>query len=238
MTDKKTEKVVYETPAGEIFDVEGAFERHPSITPGKANVDLWVNADRHGGIYFELRLYGETMARLVQILNAAPVDGNPLNAIVPLRLYSNATECDIEDIEYFLHDNHLDATLENVAIGYLSEAATTDPLELDVRIGAISGKYAATRIAGRYDCEAGHLSCRGMCLSHIDFKIPGEPADAEPKLVTVVSEKAPISIESLEGHTLGSGKWRVIRALKPVKGAPHGGFILERLEHPTTHEEE
>lgn len=234
MTDKKTEKVVYETPAGEIFDVEGAFERHPSITPGKANVDLWVNADRHGGLYFELRLYGETMARLTQILNAAPVDGNPLNAIVPLRLYSNATECDIEDIEYFLHDNHLDATLENVAIGYLSEAATTDPLELDVRIGAISGKYAATRIAGRYDCEAEHLSRLGKCLSHIDFKIPGEPADAEPKLVTVVSEQALISIEDLEGHTIGS-RWRIIRALKPVKGAPHGGFILE---HSGTPEEE
>lgn len=233
MTDKKTEKVVYETPAGEIFDVEGAFERHPSITPGKANIDLWTNADRHGGIYFELRLYGETMARLVQILNAAPVNGDPLNAIVPLRVYSNATECDIEDIEYFLHDNHSEATLENIAVGYLSEAATTDPLELDARLGAISGKYAVTRIASRYDSETEHLSCRGKCLSHIDFKIPGEPTDAEPKLVAVVSEQSSISIEDLEGHTIG-GQWRIIRALEPVKGAPHGGFILERLEHPTT----
>ena len=155
---------------------------------------------------------------------------HPLNAIVPLRLYSNATECDVEDIEYFLHDNHLDATLENIAVGYLSEAATTDPLELDVRIGAISGKYAVTRIAGRYDSEVEHLSFLGECLSHIAFKIPGEPTGAEPKLVTIVSEQATISIESLEGYTLGSGKWRVIRALKPVKGAPHGGFILERLE--------
>lgn len=66
-------------------------------------------------------------------------------------------------------------------------------------------------------------------LSHIDFKIPGEPTDAEPKLVTVVSEQALICIEDLEGHTFGD-RWRIIRALKPVKGAPHGGFILEQLE--------
>lgn len=170
------------------------------------------------------------MQSLVQILNAAPVNGDPLNAIVPLRVYSNATECDIEDIEYFLHDNHLDATLENIAVGYLSEAATTDPLELDVRLGAISGKYAVTHITSRYDSENDHLSNRGKYLSRIDFKIPGDPTDAGDKMVTVVSEKGLISIEDLEGHTLGSGKWRIIRALKPVKGAPHGGFILERLE--------
>lgn len=44
MTNEKTGKVVYETPSGEIFDVEGAFRRHPAITPGKANIDLWVKS--------------------------------------------------------------------------------------------------------------------------------------------------------------------------------------------------
>ena len=84
---------------------------------------------------------------------------------------------------------------------------------------------------------AGDWEISGKYLSHIDFKIPGEPADAEPKLVTIVSKQAPISIENLESHTI-IDKWRIIRALKPVKGAPHGGFILERLERPTTHGEE
>lgn len=230
MTSEKDRKVLYQLPNGERFDVEGAIKRHPALS----TVDALVERSGPADIQFTITASPWTMARLVQILNSAPVNGSPLNAIVPLRLCSNATECDIEDIEYFIHDNHMDPTLENVAIGYLSEAATTDPLELDVRIGAISGKYAATRIAGRYDSEAEHLSCLGKCLSHIDFKIPGEPADANPKLVTVVSEQAPISIEDLEGHTIG-GQWRVIRALKPVKGAPHGGFILE---HSGTPEEE
>lgn len=230
MTSEKDRKILYQLPNGERFDVEGAIKRHPALSTVEALVERSGPAD----IQFTITASPWTMARLVQILNSAPVNGDPLNAIVPLRLYSNATECDVEDIEYFLNDNYMDSTLENIAVGYLSECATTDPLELDVRIGAISGKYAVTRIAGRYDSEAEHLSYLGKCLSHIDFKIPGEPADANPKLVTVVSEQAPISIEYLEGHTIG-GQWRVIRALKPVKGAPHGGFILE---HSGTPEEE
>lgn len=230
MTSKKPKKVLYQLPNGERFDVEGAIKRHPALSAVDALVERSGTAD----IQFTITASPWTMARLVQILNSAPVNGNPLNATIPLRVYSNATECDIEDIEYFIHDNHMDPTLENVAIGYLSEAATTDPLELDVNLGAISGKYAATRIASRYDSESDRLSNRGKCLSHIDFKIPAEP---EPTIISVVSEQAPISIEDLEGHTI-SGNWRIIRALKPVKGAPHGGFILEHLEHPTTCEEE
>ena len=233
MTSKKPEKVLYELPNGERFDVEAAIMRHPKLH----TVDALVERRDRDDIRFTISANPWAMQSLVKILNAAPVNGDPLNAVIPLRLYSNATECDIEDIEYFLHDNNLDPTLENIAIGYLSEAATTDPLELDARLGAISGKYAVTRIASRYDSETGHLSYRGKFLSHIDFKIPGEPTDAEPNIATVVSEQSPISIEDLEGHTIG-GQWRIIRALEPVKGAPHGGFILEHLERPIHHEEE
>lgn len=225
MTKKNTEKVLYKLPNGETFDAEAAFARHPALT----TADVLITREVPYDIRFTITVSPWTMSKLVQILDSAPVNGDPLNAIVPLRLYSTATECDVEDIEYFLHDNHLDATLENIAVGYLSEAATTDPLDLDVRLGAISRKYAATRIAGRYDSETEHISCLGECLSHINFKIPGEPTGAEPQLATVVSEQATIGIENLEGHIIGD-RWRIIRALKPVKGAPHGGFILERLE--------
>lgn len=232
MTTANPEKVLYKNPDGEIFDPEGAIKRHTAL----ANLDVTLETNPSGDLEFIARASGTTMARLCQILNSAPVNGDPLRAIVPLRLYSNATECDIEDIEYFLHDNHMDPTLENTAIGYLSEAATTDPLELDVNLGAISGKYAVTHITSRYYSERERLSHLGKCLSHIDFKIPGEPGDAEPNRINVVSEQRQIRIEDLEGHVLGG--WRILHALKPVKGAPHGGFILERLERPTTHEEE
>lgn len=129
---KKTEKVMYENPDGEIFDVDGAFMRHPTITPGKANIDLWVKAERYNGLYFELRLSAKTMARLVQILNAAPVNGDPLNAIVNLWGDTTVTEVGREDILYFLSENGYDATLENIAAGYLYEVGENKPLGIDV----------------------------------------------------------------------------------------------------------
>lgn len=233
MTSEKDRKVLYQLPNGERFDVEGAIKRHPALS----TVDALVERSGPADIQFTITASPWTMARLVQILNSAPVDGDPLQAIVDLDLCTTTSEAEREALVDYLGSVGQDPTVENVATAYIHEATRGKPLELDVRLGAISGKYAVTRIAGRYDSEAEHLSCLGKCLSHIDFKIPGEPADAEPKLVTIVSEQAPISIENLEGHTI-SDRWRIIRALKPVNGAPHGGFILEHLEHPTTHEEE
>lgn len=231
MSTTNRQKTMFKNPDGEIFDPEAAIKRHPAL----ANLDVTLETNPSGDLKFIARASGATMARLCQILNAAPVNGDPLKAVVPLRLYSNATECDIEDIEYFLHDNGLGPTLENIAIGYLSEAATTAILELDVHLGTETQKFAVVRIASRYDSEHERLSHLGKCLSHIDFKIPGKPSDAEPTLVTVASEQSPICIEALEGHVLGGG-WRIIRALKPTKQAPHGGFILEHIEEAPTHE--
>lgn len=233
MSTTNHQKTMFKNPDGEICDPEGAIKRHTAL----ANLDVTLETNPSGDLEFIARASGATMARLCQILNAAPVNGDPLRAIVPLRLYSNATECDIQDIEYFLHDNSMDPTLENIAIGYLSEAATTDPLEIDVHMGVGRQKFAATRITIRYDSESERLSHLGKCLSRIDFKIPGEPSDAEPKLVTVVSEQSPICIEGLEGRTLGDG-WRIIHALEPTGKAEHGGFILERTHCAPRYEEE
>lgn len=55
------------------------------------------------------------MARLVEILNAAPVDGNPLNAIVNLEIDSTASDDAREKIARYLADNGYDAALENIA---------------------------------------------------------------------------------------------------------------------------
>lgn len=44
---KKTEKVMYENPDGEIFDVDGALMRHPTTTPGKATPTRSRNNHNH-----------------------------------------------------------------------------------------------------------------------------------------------------------------------------------------------
>lgn len=225
MSTAKPEKVMYKNPNGEIFDPEGAIKRHPAL----ATLDVVLEVPPPGHLVFKLMASGSTMARLCQILNSAPVNGNPLKAIVNLWGDTTVSECDREDILYFLSDNGYDATLENIAAAYLHEATTNQPLELDVHLGADAQKFAVTRITSRYDSARERLSHLGKCLSHINFKTPGGPKDAEPKGVTIVSEQRPISIEALEGHALGDG-WRIIHALKPGGNAPHGGFILEHID--------
>lgn len=223
MTDKKKpEKVMYENPDGEIFDVDGAFMRHPAIAPGKANIDLWVKAERYNGIYFELRLSSGAMARLVQILNAAPVNGDPLNAIVNLWGDTTVSECEREDILYFLSANGYDATLENIAAGYLYEVGENRPLGIDVVTGERK-EYAVTKVWSKSDSPS-HVYPGGQRKpAYLNLKTPEET-------VTITSEKDVIHIEDLEGVIIGNGKWRVMHALEPGGKAPLGGFILERTK--------
>jgi hypothetical protein len=223
MTDKKkTEKVVYENPDGEIFDVDGAFKRHLSIAPGKANIDLWVKAERSNGLYFELRLSAGTMARLVQILNAAPVDGNPLQAIVSLDLDTTANEAEREALVDYLSGNGYDATLENVAAGYIYDLSSDKPLLLDV-VTSERREYAVTRVWSKSDSPSHVYPGGNRKPAYLNLKTPEET-------VTITSEKDVINIEDLEGVIIGNGKWCIMHALEPGGKAPLGGFILERIK--------
>lgn len=67
MTDK-TNKVVYKNPGGEIFDPEAAIMRHPAL----ANIDVSLEHTPSYDLEFTIRASNWTMARLCQILNAAP----------------------------------------------------------------------------------------------------------------------------------------------------------------------
>lgn len=221
MTNKKTEKVMYENPDGEIFDVDGAFMRHPTITPGKANIDLWVKADRHNGPYFELRLSAKTMARLVQILNSAPVNGDPLNAIVNLWGDTTVTKVGREDILYFLSENGYDATLENIAAGYLYEVGENKPLGIDV-VANERKEYAVTKVWSKSDSPSHVYPGGHRKPAYLNLKTPEET-------VTITSENDVIHIEDLEGVIIGNGTWRILHALEPGGKAPLGGFILERV---------
>lgn len=225
MSTAKPEKVMYKNPDGEIFDPEAAIKRHHTLT----TLDVTVEVSPSYGLEFTMKATGATMARLCQILNAAPANGDPLNAIVDLDLDTTANESEREALVDYIGAVGLSATPENIADAYLSETNSHKPLELDVHAGDITKEFAVTRIISRYDSERERLSHLGKCLSRIDFKIPGEPSDAEPKHVNVVSEQRQIRAEDLEGHVLGGG-WRIIRALKPGGQAPHGGFILEHID--------
>ena len=219
---KKPEKVMYKNPDGEIFDVDGAFMRHPAIAPGKADIDLWVKAERYNGLCLELMLSSGAMARLVQILNAAPVNGDPLNAIVNLELDSTAETWTRERIARYLADVGANPTLKNCAAGYLYEVGENKPLKIDVAAGEYK-EYAVTKVWSKSDSPShvypgGHR--KPACLN---LKTPEET-------VTITSENDVIHIEDLEGVIIGDGTWRIMHALEPGGKAPLGGFILERTK--------
>lgn len=218
----KAEEVVFENPDGEVYDVYGAFDRHPALTGRNADTDISVELNPSHEMEFNIRVGAGTMARLVQILNAAPVDGNPLNATVNLWGDTTVSECEREDILYFLSENGYDATLENIAVGYLYAVENHKPLEIDV-VTAERKEYAVTKVWSKADSPSHVYPGGHRKPAYLNLKTPEET-------VTITSEKDVIHIEDLEGVVIGNGKWRIMHALEPGGKAPLGGFILERTK--------
>lgn len=218
MTTEKTEKVVYENPDGEIFDVDGAFKRHPAIAPGKANIDLWVKAERHNGLYFELRLSSGTMARLVQILNAAPVNGDPLNAIVSLDIDTTASIYAREKIARYLADNGYEATLENIAAGFVYNIDSLNALQVDAagREYVVSRITTLTRTFHQKDITAPTIPETWLIVS---APFP------DGSVMFTAKGKEP---EEFVGEEYGG--YRIVKVFEPGGDATNGGVILERIE--------
>lgn len=160
------------------------------------------------------------MARLVQILNAAPVNGDPLNAIVNLWGDTTVSECEREDILYYLSTNGYDATLENIAAGYLYEVENPKPLLIDV-VAAERKEYVVARVLSKTVKTTVDTGTGYSGLSHVTLRVPGER-------VVLETFKDELDINDFKGETVGSGDYRIIHVVEPGGKAPLGGFILER----------
>lgn len=238
MTDK-TPKIKYEITPGEFVDVAGAFDRHPALNGVQLETDTestrvscaltWETKTIHTPVGYGLWMSPTVFSALIKILNAAPVNGDPLQAIVSLYLDTTANKAELEAMADYLGAIGCNSTLENTAAAYLHEVKSNKPLLLDV-VTAESREYAITRVTSRYDNEAERYSGNGKCLSTITFNVPTEPETVKYVPVTVVSEQRSIQLEDLEGSIIGNGRWRIMHALEPNGGAPLGGFILERTK--------
>lgn len=161
------------------------------------------------------------MARLCQILNAAPVNGDPLNAIVNLWGDTTVSEVEREDILYYLSEGGYDATLENIAAGYLYETENPKPLLIDV-VADERREYIATRALSKMTKTTADTGTGYSCLSYVTFRVPGE----DVVLKTFESE---VDINRFKGESVGTGGYRIIHILEPGGHASLGGFILERI---------
>ena len=244
----KTIPTKYEINPGEWVDIEAVFDRHPALTDRRGLFELELHPDVirervasaktgevknvYTPIGFTLKVSGANLSALIKILNAAPVNGDPLQAIVNLYLDTTANDAELEAMVDYLGANGYNSTLENVAAAYLHYVKSDKPLLLDV-VTAESREYAITRVTSRYDNEAERYSGNGKYLSTITFNVPTDPETGKYAPVIVVSEQRSIQLKDLEGSIMGNGMWRIMHALEPNGGAPLGGFILERIEGGT-----
>lgn len=220
--DKKTEKVVFKNPDGEVYDVYGAFDRHPALTGRNADTDIAVDLHPSYEMEFTIRVGAGTMARLCQILNAAPVDGDPLNVTVNLEIDSTASDRAREKIARYLADNGYEATLENIAAGYVYNVDSLDELQVD----AADREYVVSRITtltGTFKQEANTTGAATVALTTITT-----PGGWNEKVNTTFDfPNADISyVEGEEYKSLGA---RVLRYYGPGKNAALGGILMERI---------
>nr|DAE77529.1 MAG TPA: hypothetical protein [Caudoviricetes sp.] len=227
----KAPKIFHEITPGEYLDINTAFDRHPALHGIQLETDTEstrVSSAKTGGNEnhsHRCRLWSldesRNVSALIKILNAAPANGDPLQAIVSLDLDTTANEAEREALVDYLSGNGYDATLENVAAGYIYDLSSDKPPLLDVVTGE-RREYAVTRVWSKSDSPSHVYPGGNRKPAYLNLKTPEET-------VTITSENDVINIEDLEGVIIGNGKWRIMHALEPGGKAPLGGFILERI---------
>ena len=214
---EKTEKVVFENHDGKVYDVYGAFDRHPALTGRNAATDISVELNPSYEMEFTIRVGAGTMARLVQILNAAPVDGDPLNVTVNLEIDSTASDRAREKIARYLADNGYEATLENIAAGYIYHVDSINALQADVA----GREYAVSRITtltGSYRQK----DITTPTVRETRFIVP------TPESSVMFCAKGKETLYEFVGEEYGG--YRIVKVFKPEGDALYGGVILERIE--------
>nr|DAE90267.1 MAG TPA: hypothetical protein [Caudoviricetes sp.] len=227
----KAPKIFHEITPGEYVDINTAFDRHPALHGIQLETDTEstrVSSAKtgetktiHTTVGYGLWMSPAMFSALIKILNAAPVNGDHLQAIVSLDLDTTANEAEREALVDYLSGNGYDATLENIAAGYLYDVPNDRPLLLDVVAGT-RREYAVTKVWSKSDSPSHVYPGGNRKPAYLNLKTPEET-------VTITSEKDVIHIEDLEGVIIGNGKWRIMHALEPGGKAPLGGFILERI---------
>lgn len=151
-------------------------------------------------------------------VNAAPVDGNPLNAIVNLEIDSTASDYAREKIARYLADNGYEATLENIAAGYIYDVDSLDELQADVA----GREYVVSRIT-----TLTGTSIQDGTTSHTIYEtrfIASAPLPDGSVMFTSKNKRmSEFAGEEYDGY-------RIVKVLEPGGYATNGGVIMERTK--------
>lgn len=222
----KTPKILHEITPGEYVDINTAFDRHPALHGIHLETDTEstrVSSAKTGEtkIVHTIVGYGLWMSptmfsALIKILNAAPVNGDPLQAIVSLDLDTTANEAEREALVDYLSGNGYDATLENVAAGFVYNVDSLNDLQVD----AAGSEYVVSRIT----------TLTGM----FHQKDITTPTIYETRFI--VSAPCGHVMFCAKGKRMGEfvgeeyGGYRIVKVFEPGGYATNGGVILERIK--------
>ena len=191
-----------------------AFNRHSRLNNALLNMKTLTAAHIDE---VTINLSAGHVRALTQILNMAPLDGDPLNLPVNIEADTDLLERDEERASLYLHDNGMEPTLENVAAAFLYSGADTPYSNITLPYG----KYCIARISGIKQ-EANTTGAATFALTTITT-----PGGWNEKVNTTFDfPNADISyIEGEEYKNLGA---RVLRYYEPGKNAALGGILMER----------
>lgn len=224
----KTPKILHEITPGEYVDINTAFDRHPALHGIQLEADTEstrVSSAKtgktktvHTVVGYGLWMSPAMFSALVKILNAAPVNGDPLNAIVSLDIDTTASIYAREKIARYLADNGYEATLENVAAAILYSGADTPYAKITLPYG----KYCIARIS-RIEQEANTTGAATFALTKLT--VPGGWSDK----VNVTFDFPSADISYVEGEENKKVNARVLRYYEPGKNTALGGILMERI---------
>lgn len=228
---EKTPKILYEVMPGEYLDVASAFERHPALCAsfdpygleltGNPMHDYAVDAKSGKKTVlsvsgYNLRMSAANLSTLIKILNAAPVNGDPLNVTVNLDLDTSASNRAHEQITRYLAEIGGNPTLSNIAAGYIYHVDSLDGLQVD----AAGREYVVSRITtltGTFKQE--NITTPTIRETRFIVSAPGGA------LMFCAEDMEP---DEFVGEEYGG--YRIVKVFKPEGAALYGGVILERIE--------
>lgn len=229
---EKTPKILYEVMPGEYLDVASAFERHPALCAsfdpygmeltGNPMHDYVVDAKSGKKTAlsvsgYNLRMSASNLSALIKILNAAPVNGDPLNVTVNLDMDTSASNRAHEQITRYLAEIGGNSTLSNIAAGYIYHVDSINALQVD----AAGREYVVSRITtltGSYRQK----DITTPTVRETRFIVP------TPESSVMFCAKGKEKLYEFVGEEYDG--YRIVKVFKAEGDALYGGVIMERIK--------
>lgn len=154
---------------------------------------------------------------LTRILNAAPLNGDPLNTRVNVVTDTDAWETDASKMNRYLKENDLDPTLNNVAAAFIY--AETEFPHLDIELQDKSYRVARIDHIEQY---TGDGRARGGGYTKITVDAPGW-------VERPVFDFYGTELYDVEGEECKKANARVLSYYHPDNVAALGGILMERM---------